>query len=221
MFYAVLITGAAELIYLTSKTIDETVGVHIEVLLPAFVLGTMISRNYNRVRSNEKNHEEDVIELKSEKQASFIVSALFMLLVGLSMPVLEGISSNAQHIDKEIAKAYVSEEEALGIGIQSAQTFNWVLILLHVLIVTLLSNIGKIIPAFAYRREASWRERLAVAVAMFPRGEVGAGVLIISMSYGIGGTIVTVSLLSLALNLLLTGLFIVIVNRLLNSVPNT
>lgn len=221
LFYAILITGAAELIYLTSKTIDETVGVHIEVLLPAFVLGTMISKSHNRVMSKETNHEEDIIELKSEKQASFIVSAVFMLLVGLSMPLLEGISADAQQVDKEIADAYVKGKEALNAGIQSAQTFNWAFILLHVLIVTLLSNIGKIIPAFVYRKEASWRERLAVAVAMFPRGEVGAGVLIISMSHGIGGIIVTVSLLSLALNLLLTGLFIVIVNRLLKNVPNT
>lgn len=221
LFYSILIAGAAELIYLTSKTIDETVGVHIEVLLPAFVLGTVISKKHNRVRSKETNQEEDILEHKSEKRASFIVSAVFMLLVGLSMPVLEGISMNAQQVDKEIVNAYVKGKEVLNPDIQSAQAFNWSIILLHVLIITLFSNIGKIIPAFVYRKEASWRERLAVAVAMFPRGEVGAGVLIISMSYGIGGIIVTVSLLSLALNLLLTGLFIVIVNRLLKNVPNT
>ena len=49
---------------------------------------------------------------------------------------------------------------------------------------------------------------------MWPRGEVGAGVLVISLSYGIGGPIVTIAMLSLALNLMLTGLFIYIVRRL-------
>jgi Kef-type K+ transport system membrane component KefB len=90
-----------------------------------------------------------------------------------------------------------------------------------VLIATLLNNIGKIVPAFVYRNEASWRERLAVAIAMFPSSEVGAGVLIISMSYSIGGMIVTISMFSLALNLLLTGVFIVVVKRLLQKVQHS
>ena len=64
-----------------------------------------------------------------------------------------------------------------------------------------------------YRREATLRERLALSVAMFPRGEVGAGVLVISLSYGIGGPVVTVALLSLALNLVMTGIFIAMVKR--------
>ena len=54
---------------------------------------------------------------------------------------------------------------------------------------------------------------------MWPRGEVGAGVLVISLSYGIGGPIVTVAMLSLALNLLLTGAFIYVVKRLTQSLP--
>ena len=58
---------------------------------------------------------------------------------------------------------------------------------------------------------------LAVTIAMWPRGEVGAGVLIVSLSYGIGGPILTVALLSLALNISLTGLFILWVKRLLGN----
>jgi hypothetical protein len=54
---------------------------------------------------------------------------------------------------------------------------------------------------------------------MWPRGEVGAGVLVVSISYGIGGPIVTVAALSLALNLVLTGAFIWIVRRLLAETP--
>ena len=93
---------------------------------------------------------------------------------------------------------------------------NWGWIAIHVIIVTLLSNLGKIFPLFCYRKEAHWKERLALSVGMFPRGEVGAGVLIISISYGIGGPMITVAMLSLALNLLLTGVFIVAVKKLLS-----
>ena len=94
----------------------------------------------------------------------------------------------------------------------------WGMIMLHVLVITLISNIGKMFPVFCYRREASFRGRLALAVGMFPRGEVGAGVLVIALSYGIAGASLTVAVLSLALNLLLTGVFIVVVKRLIAPV---
>jgi hypothetical protein len=46
---------------------------------------------------------------------------------------------------------------------------------------------------------------------MWPRGEVGAGVLIVSLGYGLGGPMITAAMLSLALNLVLTGAFILLV----------
>jgi len=95
----------------------------------------------------------------------------------------------------------------------------WGPIAMHVLAVTFISNLGKMFPAFCYRREAQWRERLALSIGMWPRGEVGAGVLVISLSYGIGGPVVTIAMLSLALNLLLTGAFIYIVRGLTQSLP--
>ena len=223
LFYAILIAGSAELIYFLSKTIDSTVGVHIEVLLPAFVLGSMISKNHNRIKAvkgADESESEDILELKSEKRVSFIVSAVFMVLVGLSMPLLEGVSGDdlkTSNVDQEIVDSYVRGDENMELRMTGRQSLDWGIILFHVLIVTLLSNIGKIVPAFVYRNEAGWRERLAVAIAMFPRGEVGAGVLIISLSYGISGMIVTISMLSLALNLLLTGLFILAVKTLLKK----
>jgi hypothetical protein len=184
----------------------------------------MISKNHNRIRANKEKEDsegEDILELKSEKKVSFIISAVFMVLVGLSMPLLEGVSGDdtkAGTVDKEIVDSYLrGGDDASEINLAGRQSIDWGLILFHVLIVTILSNIGKIVPAFVYRNEAGWRERLAVAIAMFPRGEVGAGVLIISLSYGIGGMIVTISMLSLALNLLLTGLFILMVKALLNK----
>jgi hypothetical protein len=74
-------------------------------------------------------------------------------------------------------------------------------------------------PALCYRKEATLRERLALSVAMFPRGEVGAGVLVISLGYGIGGVSLTVAMLSLALNLVCTGAFIVVVKKLIADAP--
>jgi Kef-type K+ transport system membrane component KefB len=92
---------------------------------------------------------------------------------------------------------------------------SWLTIGLHVLAITFLSNLGKMLPAFCYRAEASTKERIALAIGMFPRGEVGAGVLVLSLSYKLGGPTLTVAILSLALNLLCTGVFILIVKRLL------
>ncbi len=221
LLYSVVITLAAEFFYFASKIIDETVSVHIEVLLPAFVLGTIISKKYNKVKLHN-GLKEDILELKDEQKISFYISAIFMVLVGLSMPLLEGVSDFfvTQQIDKDIVDSYLKGSETSVFKGDIKESFELSTVLIHVLIVTLLSNIGKIVPAFVYRKEATWKERLAVALAMFPRGEVGAGVLIISMSYGIGGIIVTVSMLSLALNLLLTGLFIVGVKALIKGKEN-
>ncbi len=221
LLYSVVITLAAEFFYFASKIIDETVSVHIEVLLPAFVLGTIISKKYNKVKLHN-GLKEDILELKDEQKISFYISAIFMVLVGLSMPLLEGVSDFfvTQQIDKDIVDSYLKGSETSVFKGDIKESFELSTVLIHVLIVTLLSNIGKLVPAFVYRKEATRKERLAVALAMFPRGEVGAGVLIISMSYGIGGIIVTVSMLSLALNLLLTGLFIVGVKALIKGKEN-
>ena len=56
---------------------------------------------------------------------------------------------------------------------------------------------------------------MALAISMWPRGEVGAGILVVGLSYGLSGPIMTVALLSLSLNLLLTGAFILTVKALL------
>ncbi|MEP0841590.1 MAG: hypothetical protein HRF43_02620 [Phycisphaerae bacterium] len=109
----------------------------------------------------------------------------------------------------------LGETVAAGALLSVTGPMGWTTIALHVLAVTLLANLGKMFPALCYRREATWRERMAVAVGMWPRGEVGAGVLVISLSYGIGGSVVVIAMLSLALNLALTGVFIWWVKRLL------
>jgi len=88
-----------------------------------------------------------------------------------------------------------------------------------VLAVTILSNLGKMFPAVCYRNEASLKTRIALSIGMWPRGEVGAGILVIALAYHIGGQTVLVAVISLALNLVLTGAFIVMVKRLLAGEP--
>ena len=193
MGYSAVIVLICEGIYLYSRSLNELVPVHIEVLLPAFVLGCMLSH------SGSGGHAVDQAQTDREASVATSVSALFMLLVGLSMPAILGGPAGA-------------DAKILG-----GEWPGWGMIIAHVALITVLSNMGKMFPVFCYRGEASFRERMATAIAMFPRGEVGAGVLVVSLSYGIGGPAVTVAMLSLALNLLCTGLFIAGVRRLLAS----
>lgn len=189
MLYAGVITGISEAVYLMSKLVDEVVPVHLEVLLPAFVLGCMLKRPVGHdphVDDAREGHLEG-LEDPEEQRVAGIVASVFMLLVGMSMPAIH------------------SEE------------FKWSYVIGHVILITVLSNIGKMFPLFCYRKEATVRERLALSIAMFPRGEVGAGVLVVSMGYGLAGTALTVATLSLTLNLLLTGVFIAIVKKLIEN----
>ncbi len=234
--YSISITLISEIIYYSSRLIDEVVPVHIEVLLPAFVIGCIIARNSTTINNTGVNPHEDIIDRPNEKQATLIVSTVFMLLVGLSMPAVVDIAGSTgkitieelNTIDQQLVNAYIPDgyqKTEIPSALLPGKSLNletlpmsWGWITIHVIIVTLLSNIGKLFPLFCYQKEAHWKERLALSVGMFPRGEVGAGVLIISVSYGIGGAMITVAMLSLALNLILTGVFIVIVKALLNNV---
>jgi len=181
--YSALIVLVSESIYLGSKLISETVPIHIEVLLPAFALGCMLVLPAH-------HGEPGAAHSDTEARVTTIVSAVFMVLVGLSMPKI-----------------------ALGSEMSVA------MLAVHVLAVTVVSNLGKMVPLFCYRGEATLRERLALCVGLWPRGEVGAGVLVISLGFGIAGASLTVAVLSLAFNLLCTGLFIVAVKKLLVAAP--
>ncbi|HNQ21730.1 MAG TPA: sodium:proton antiporter [Phycisphaerae bacterium] len=209
--YALAIALLCEGIYRFSKLLDDTVPVHIEVLLPAFVLGCMLARprGHDPHRDDARNGHQEGPEAPNEQRVSTIVSAVFMVLVGLSMPVFIGPAVADTAPPATIA------------GKLAALTppMSWGAIALHVLVITLLANLGKMFCVLCYRRAASLRERFAVAIGMWPRGEVGAGVLVLSLSYGIAGPVVVVAMLSLALNLLLTGGFIWIIKRLLRDLP--
>jgi Kef-type K+ transport system membrane component KefB len=238
LVYSLLIAGASELLYAGSQIIDPSVPIHIEVLLPAFVLGCLARPRGHESGAKAESVEHamhGILERPGEQRAATIISAVFMVLVGLSMPaIFDG--PDAQHPVPTAASLHAAAPESVVDdpalhGGQAKGKFKatvtarqpdmgWGMIALHVLMITLLSNLGKMFPAFCYRKEAHWRHRLALAIGMWPRGEVGAGVLVLSLSYGIGGPIVTVAMLSLALNLLLTGVFILIVKRLIRGIPD-
>ncbi|MDX1383233.1 MAG: sodium:proton antiporter [Thermoanaerobaculia bacterium] len=198
--YAAVITAASELVYYGSKLLDDSVPIHVEVLLPAFVLGCVMAvpAGSDPHRDDDREGHQEGPESVQEQRVSTVVSALFMVLVGLSMPSLFNVGAGA------------------GSGSSShGEVGGWGWIAAHVVAVTVIANAGKMFPLVCYRKEASWRERLAVCIAMWPRGEVGAGVLLVSLAYGIGGPILTVAMLSLALNIALTGLFVLCVKRLI------
>ena len=184
LLYSVLTYGATYVVYvLTDHFFGEEGSVHIEVLLPAFVLGMVMKHGCTASKADDR-------------AASFI-SLLFMLLVGMSMPLI--------HVEDTPAQT--------NSVIASLPMLSWGSIALHVVMVSLLSNIGKLTPMLFYR-DRSLKERLALSVGMFTRGEVGAGVIFIALGYHIGGPILLISVLTLVFNLILTGGFVLIVKRL-------
>merc|ERR1719160_1791600 len=117
-----------------------------------------------------------------------------MVLVGLSMPSLFGGDSMDGDSEPMSASAFVG----------------------HVVVVSALMVLGKMFPVACYQKEASLRTRFALAMGMCPRGEVGAGVILISLDLGIKGEAIGIAVVCLALNMILTGGFIVTVKRLVS-----
>ncbi len=186
--YACALASICEALTTMVRVYYPTIPLYVEVLLPAFALGAMMAHPAG---------ESGVTEAPGEKRVSGLVTAGFMFMAGASMP-LSGFHENAGAV------------------------------LLDVLALTLLSNLGKMFPAFCYRRDSgvdgsstgsrrSLRERLALGVCMFPRGEVGAGVLVIASAYDIDPVALQAASLSLVLNLVCTGPFILLVKWLVTA----
>lgn len=187
LFYSTLVFVATQSLYLISKSLyGEEGSIHIEVLLPAFILGMIMK------------HKE--IDTPMERKVSTGISFLFMFLVGMSMPDFIGVN---------FAETQTGEYSVTG----SQEMMPWGVIALHVLIVSLLSNIGKLFPVFFYR-DRKFSERLALSIGMFTRGEVGAGVIFIALGYNLGGPALVISVLTIVLNLILTGIFVLWVKKL-------
>lgn len=241
LLYAALITIICKAITVGSEHLDPAVPIHMEVLLPAFVWGCVLRHGKHEHVIPDAQPDEP-----SGKRIGTVISAAFMLLVGLSMPAVIG-SARPADASTLTAAGGVAPTSVAASGGDAPPTvtesspqpagepdysgphghtyltdhvppMGWGMIIAHTLAVTVLANLGKMFPALCYRREAHWRERLALAIGMWPRGEVGAGVLVVSVGYGIGGPAVTIAMLSLALNLVLTGGFVILVKRLIAPV---
>lgn len=183
--YATVLVFIFQGLYVITKEIfGPDSAIHIEILLPAFVLGMMMKT---------KEHHT-----KADETASSVISYMFMFLVGLSAPLFVGVDFGAT---------------AGNCVIGQVGDMTWGEIAGHVLVTTTLSNIGKLLPIFFYR-DKSLTERLALSIGMFTRGEVGAGIVFIALGYGLGGPLLAISLLTILTNLILTGFFVVIVKAL-------
>jgi hypothetical protein len=214
MLYSAVIVAVAEGISRGSKAIDELAPIEAEVLLMAFILGCMLARAPGRAlpAGDVRGGPEVGLESPREQLVTTIVSACFMALAGLSMPQIGGLLQANNHAATSIGPQFEGVSSA--VLARKEQFPGWGLLALHVLVISVLSNIGKMFPALCYRREANRRECMALAIGMFPRGEVGAGMLVFALSYGIAGPALTVAVLSLALNLLCSGLFVLAIKRL-------
>ena len=183
--YATMLVFFFQGIYMVTKAcFGHDSAIHIEILLPAFILGMIM-------KTKERHSKSDEI-------ASSVISYMFMMLVGLSAPLFIGVDFSAT---------------AGNCMIGNVGDMSWGQISLHVLAATALSNIGKLLPVFFYR-DRSLTERLALSIGMFTRGEVGAGIVFIALGYGLGGPLLAISLLTILTNLILTGFFVVIVKQL-------
>lgn len=193
LIYSVVVFVSTQALYLISKHLyGEDGSIHIEVLLPAFVLGMVMKH---------KEHHTP-----TEQKVSTGISFFFMFLVGVSMPRFLGV---------DFAEAAAGQHSVTG----SQEMMSWGMIAWHVLIVSLLSNVGKLFPVFFYR-DRKFSERLALSIGMFTRGEVGAGVIFIALGYNLGGPALIISVLTIVLNLILTGIFVLWVKKLaLRSYP--
>jgi len=168
-----------------AEWLDIYYNLEVEVILPAFILGLVLYTSNTEKQSHRHEHLFIEPEQKYGIITDRIIKLVFMFLVGLLLPKIT-------------------------IDFQSSVTLG-----LHILAITFLMCLGKFAPAFFYKKQASFRERIAVSIGMMPRGEMGAGILTIALAHGIKDTMAQVASLSYAVNLFLTGFFIWIVMKLL------
>merc|ERR1711870_192122 len=128
----------------------------------------------------------------ADQVAQTVISLVFMVLVGLSMPLLVG-----------------PNREKSGDGMSVGQLIG------HIVMVSILMVVGKMFPTFCYKDEADIKARFALSLGMCPRGEVGASIIVISIDLGVKGPAVLVAMGALAVNLVLSGGFIAAVKFLL------
>lgn len=132
----------------------------VEVLIPSFTLGCVTydpkletSQSYTHI---EIKLTEELIE--KEEHADYaqcmetVMGCLFMFFVGLSMPSLSELGNISR----------------------TAVVF-------HVAMINIVMLLGKLLICFFYSNETNGLSRLALGLAMCPRGEIGASVVIITI----------------------------------------
>jgi Kef-type K+ transport system membrane component KefB len=204
LIYSAILVTICETIYLLTVYLEDVAPTQLEILLPAFVLGCVLAY------PGKKKEFHSFFERPSEKKVKLLIGGLFIFLVGLSMPIIE--------ITKDAA---ISSSSDMSIWDYKIGELSVGVILWHVIVLTFLSNLGKMFPLFCYQKSASWKDRLALSLGMCPRGEVGAGVIILALGLvtHIDRSLIVAAMLSLALNLILTGPFIMIIQKLLMNKP--
>jgi Kef-type K+ transport system membrane component KefB len=190
----------ALLVWSVTYGFDYVTDLHLEVLVPAFALGCIIKSDHlhGSAEYGETRRQAQHPESAAQRILDWAIKGGFMLLAGMALPPIQ-----------------------LG-------QISVAMVVAHVILITIVSNIGKCVPMMAYGDEASLRQRLALSIGMFPRGEVGIGVLLVSLEiFRQQNSLhliavqqsMTIAALSLALNLALTGVFILAVIRLGKSGP--
>lgn len=239
--YAAAITTICEMVYLVTShdgidTSDVVDTVHLEILLPAFAVGCIVkhphsdhaSRGDNRKFETGKNGEPKLRRvstfrrLKNIRQENFklCISAVFMILVGLNMPSFinpDSVSASAHRrlgAATEYNASYDNQTEGNGSGSTTTPVVPVGTLIMHVVICSVLMNVGKMFPTFCYRSEVSFKTRLALSIGMMPRGEVCAGIIVNAIALGVTGTSITIAVLCLAVNMTCVSGFIFVAKTL-------
>merc|ERR1719237_163058 len=207
-----------------SKEGDKIPSPSKDIMLDAAATGAVVPESVaNAATLNKRKHpkkkKDACLTAKAESTVHLVLSAIFMVFVGLSMPGFGSASVHGDHVNS--TDYHTNSTNLTVVGVEQEDCADPTLTVgetvLHVTMVTVLQNFGKMLPMVFYTKESSWRERLALSLSMCPRGEVGAAILVIATTLGVTGPIVVVSALSLALNLALTGVFITVVKVLLEA----
>jgi Kef-type K+ transport system membrane component KefB len=251
--YAAVLTAFCETVYYVTHDpsvdpADVVQTLHLEILLPAFTIGCIVKNPHadhckkgdfptvagvhckkgGLVRQTTLSHIKGI----KQEDFKFVVSAVFMVLVGLSMPSLfnEDMGSAAAAAGHRLLPESDSGENSIGVrfleseptGTISAsehtqghlESMTVAEIVLHVLVCSVLMNLGKIFPACCYREEVNMRTRLALAIGMMPRGEVCAAIIVSAITLGASGDTVTIAVFCLAINMTCVSGFIYAVKKL-------
>jgi len=172
----------------------------IAVLIPSFTLGCITydpkmetSQSYKHIEielTEEFIERQEYIDSHAPCMETFMGCA-FMFFVGLSMP-----------------------------GLTALHGMTVTAVIFHVTAINLLMLLGKLVICLFYASETNKTDRYALGLAMCPRGEIGASVIIITiqtLSGRINAAYLGIVVLSVIMNLVLSCGLIVYVKKLAST----